>query len=204
MDTTLTRLSYTAGPALLMAYGIIRLLDGLDGTRGPGLAWTAGHVAFLIGALLLGAACVGLRRLAGPRAGLRGIAADLGLAAGLLGALATAVQAAVDVYAGLAAADRAGMGEIFDQVQSYPGVMLAVYTVGPALLFAGPIVLGGVLAAGSPRLLPVWSPVMMVVGTVLAATDLDRLPLGAACFWLAFVPAAAAYRPSRAAIPSSR
>ena len=41
------RLPFIAAPLLALTYGIIRILDGLDGSRGPGLAWTTGHLAFL-------------------------------------------------------------------------------------------------------------------------------------------------------------
>ncbi|SDI50066.1 hypothetical protein SAMN05421505_16014, partial [Sinosporangium album] len=45
------RIAFVAAPVLTFAYGVIRILDGLDGSRGPGLAWTTGHLAF-IGALV--------------------------------------------------------------------------------------------------------------------------------------------------------
>ena len=41
------RIAFIAAPLLVLAYGVIRILDGLDGSRGPGLAWTSGHIAFM-------------------------------------------------------------------------------------------------------------------------------------------------------------
>jgi multisubunit Na+/H+ antiporter MnhG subunit len=50
-------------PLLLLAYGIVRLIDGADGNHGPGRARTIGHLLFLAGFLLYAAVLVGLRRL---------------------------------------------------------------------------------------------------------------------------------------------
>ncbi len=40
-----------------MVYGLVRLLHGLDGTHGPGLLWTAGHLAFLAALILFVPSC---------------------------------------------------------------------------------------------------------------------------------------------------
>ncbi len=43
------------GPLFLLAYGLLRLVDGLDGSHGPGWAWNVGHTCFLIAFLMFGA-----------------------------------------------------------------------------------------------------------------------------------------------------
>ncbi|MGW2223240.1 hypothetical protein ACWCSD_50310, partial [Nonomuraea sp. NPDC001684] len=59
------RIAFVAAPVLTFAYGVLRILDGLDGSRGPGPAWTTGHLAF-IGALAFFAVTFHeMRRLAG-------------------------------------------------------------------------------------------------------------------------------------------
>ena len=65
------RRSALAAPVLLLAYGLLRLIDGLDGIHGPGLAWTLGHLAFaaamvLFGVLAPGSFAAVLPRRSGP------------------------------------------------------------------------------------------------------------------------------------------
>ena len=43
------------GPLFLLAYGLLRLVDGLDGSHGPGWAWNVGHAFFLVAFLMFGA-----------------------------------------------------------------------------------------------------------------------------------------------------
>ncbi|WP_157248501.1 hypothetical protein [Nonomuraea typhae] len=174
-----------AAPALLLAYGLIRLIDGLDGVHGPGWAWTAGHLAFLGSSVLFGVLFWHLVRLAVPYGGARRAVAGLGVALGWFGALATTVMAVVDLVAGFAG-DRERMGEVIDLVQSVPGVLPAVYQVGPSLLYVGMIVM---VAALAPRRVPYWSPVLMA-GTAIIPLSLDLIPVAAVCVWLALLPVA--------------
>ena len=58
-----TRLLSVLIPFLLLCYGVLRLIDGMDGDHGPGVAWNLGHTFFLAAFLLLGAFVVELRRL---------------------------------------------------------------------------------------------------------------------------------------------
>ncbi len=179
----LTRFSFVAAPVLLIVYGSVRLL--VEGSREPGAAWTIGHFAFLFGVLLFGAACEGLRRTAAASGGpTRQGVARAGAVAGLVGATAAAAQAAIDLYAGFQAADKPEMKEIFAQVQGVPGVMPAVYTVGPVFLYLGMITLLATLRGpGAVRSLAIF-----VLGTAAMATSLDLMPLGGLCYLLAFAP----------------
>ena len=61
----MTRLAAFAAPVLLLVYGLSRWADGLDGDRGNGLAWDAGHVAFFLAFVSLAALVIGLRRMTG-------------------------------------------------------------------------------------------------------------------------------------------
>jgi len=42
------------GPLCLLAYGLLRLVDGLDGSHGSGWAWNVGHTFFLAAFLMFG------------------------------------------------------------------------------------------------------------------------------------------------------
>ncbi|MBT2408757.1 MULTISPECIES: hypothetical protein [unclassified Streptomyces] len=179
----LTRFSFVAAPVLLIAYGSVRLL--VEGSKEPGAAWTTGHLAFLLGVLFFGVACEGLRRMAAASGGpVRRRVARAGMVAGLVGAAAAATQAVIDLYAGLQAADKPEMREIFAQVQDVPGVMPAVYTVGPAFLYLGMITLLAALKGRDA----VRSLALFVLGTATIVTNLDLMPLGGLCYLLAFAP----------------
>ncbi|MCW2881248.1 MAG: hypothetical protein JWQ95_5348 [Sphaerisporangium sp.] len=181
-------MTFVTAPVFLLAYGGIRLLDGLDGTRGPGVAWTTGHAAFLIGLLLYGPVVLGLRRLVVTRTTNLSVTASVGTVIALLGMAATAGQIVVDLVVGLRAADRPEMNLLFQQVQAYPGVKPAFYTVGPVLFYVGLLALVVLLAMATPRRVSGWSPVLVVAGTAAMAVNMDLIPLGAACYWLALAP----------------
>ncbi|MFD0394669.1 hypothetical protein ACFQ3Z_29655 [Streptomyces nogalater] len=65
---------------------MLRLIDGMDGHHGPGLAWNVGHLCFLAAFLLLGALVRELRALVPTATARRRTAAGAAAAAGLLGA----------------------------------------------------------------------------------------------------------------------
>ncbi|MEU8886293.1 hypothetical protein [Streptomyces sp. NPDC048442] len=176
----LTRTALVAGPLALAAYGLIRLLS----ERGvPSAGWSAGHLAMLAGVLLFIPVLLHLRRAA-PAA--RRIPAAAALAVGMLGLVATAAQAVIDLAAGFMAADRPAMVEIFQQVQDVPGVEPVVYGVVPPLFFLGLIALAA-LAALPPRT-KLFMVAALILGTVLMAVNLNFLSLGGLCFLLACAP----------------
>ncbi|GHH33930.1 hypothetical protein [Streptomyces candidus] len=180
VPSRLTRTALVAGPLALVAYGAIRLLS----ERGvPSAGWTAGHLAMLAGVLLFVPVMLHLYRAAPAR---RRVPAVVALVVGLLGLLATAAQAAIDLVAGLMANDRPAMVEIFQQVKSVPGVEPVVYGIVPPLFFLGLIALTGLAAAPArTRVLTVGA---MVLGAVLMAVNLDFLSLGGLCLLLALAP----------------
>ncbi|WP_338699323.1 hypothetical protein V2W30_23065 [Streptomyces sp. Q6] len=181
------RTAYLLGPVLFGAYGVIRLLDGLDDVRGPGLAWTSGHLCFLLGLPFFVRGFAAMRGLAGTRD--RWAVSGLWLA--VAGSVALAVQFGVDIVTGLMAADHAEMARLSDDFGSLPGAEIAFYAVGPMLFFVGQVVLA--LRLGALRKLPLWSPCLIFATTLLPFASKDLMPVGAALLLLAYVPL---WRPS--------
>lgn len=165
--------SLVVAPVLVGAYGVARIADGLDGSRGPGLAWTVGHLCFLAALVLFVQIFGRLRAMAGG-----GVVATAGYAAGLIGALALAAQFTIDLVVGFLSADHDAMGPRFEAVKAIPGVEPVVYTVVPLLFYVGMVVLVARLAAG--RRVPWWSAVLVLVQAVLPLVSKDLIPLGAA------------------------
>ena len=188
----MTRFSCHAAPALFFAYGLVRLLDGRDGDRGPGPAWTLGHLFFLAGLLLYGVVLVGLRRALSGVGGWRRYAATTATVLGAIGLLAFIRVAIIDIVVGLRAADHPGMGELFQRYENAPwGVVpAAVGEVVPVFFVVGMVALVTLLAVGRPRLLPGWSPVLVLCGFVIMTVNLDLFSIGAALLWLALAPLA--------------
>ncbi|GGT02396.1 hypothetical protein GCM10010156_70370 [Planobispora rosea] len=183
MNPRILRTPFVAAPLLVLAYGVIRILDGLDGSRGPGLAWTTGHLAFIAALILFVPIFWQLRRMAG-----RDTVATVSAVTGLAGGAAFLAQFTIDIVVGFMAADHAAMGPLFDRVQSIPGVSPVVYGVGPALFSIGQLALAVQLAfLGRVR---AWVPVLVLAYSLLPLIDKDLIPLSAVCLLVSFVPLA--------------
>jgi hypothetical protein len=194
---TLTRTSFLAAPAFILAYGVVRLVGGVGGRDGPGIAWTAGHALFLFGLLLFWVVLVGLRRQVGTTVGGQRLIANAAIVVAGAGLFAFVRVAVIDLVVGLRAADHAAMNMLFGQLKDFPGVLPGgLYAVGPLLFEVGLLALLVQLAMLRPRRLPVSSPALFFLGVVLIGINLDLLPLGAALFWLALAPAALVKRPA--------
>ncbi|MFC9325297.1 hypothetical protein [Kitasatospora sp. NPDC057015] len=193
-NSRVTRVASIAAPALLGLYGGIRLLAG---SRAPGPGWTVGHAALLAGLLLFVPVFAELRRLVAPRRPAGRVAADLLAGLAHAGLLASVGQTVIDLYVGARAADRAEQNVLFDRIQGHPGVLPAFYTVGPVLFYVGLLALLVTLATGRARRVPVWSPVLVLAGTVLMAADLDFITIGAALWLAALAPLARRTAPAR-------
>ncbi|MGV9329760.1 hypothetical protein [Streptosporangium sandarakinum] len=187
------RVAFVAAPLFVLAYGVIRLLDGLDGSRGPGLAWTSGHLAFIAALALFVPIYWRMRRLAGGNA-----LATTSAVAGTAGALALLAQFAIDIAVGFMSADHAAMSPLFEQVKAVPGVSLAVYDGGPFLFYLGQLALVVQLAVlGRVK---VWTPPLVLLDLAFPLVSKDFIPLGAICLLVSFLPLAGqAARPVRAA-----
>jgi hypothetical protein len=185
----MTRLSYIAAPALLIAYGVARLIDGLDGSYGPGSAWTIGHVFFGISLTLFGVVLFGLRREAPSYRAI----ATTAVAAALVGLLVFIRSVVVDLVVGFQGIDRADMDRIYPRYDGFPVGLPAAFTrvldnVGPALFIVGLLTLVIQLAAISPRRLPWRSPVLIAIGFACITANLDLLPVAGAGMALGLLP----------------
>ncbi len=187
----LIRFSCLTAPALLLAYGVTRLIDGLDDSYGPGPAWTIGHLFFLAGMVLFGVVLVGLCRQT-PR--LRVIAIGAAIV-GVVGLLAFVRGIMIDLIVGFRGIDRADMDRIYPRYDGWPGGMPTAFTavfdnVGPALFIVGLLALTLQLAIVRPRRLPWWSPLLVALGFALITVDLDLMPVAGAVLLLALLPMA--------------
>jgi hypothetical protein len=177
------RFSFIAAPMLSLAYGVARFLDGLDGERGPGLAWTVGHLAFLAALVCFGKVFAEIRTILGRSTGST-VAAAIGFAGiGFAGA-----QFAIDVVLGLVCGDHDAMDVAYGRIQGVPGVQAAVYDFGPLLFFVAQIALSVLLARGGK--VRWWAPLLVVVDLMVPFTDKDLIPLGAVCLLISYWPLA--------------
>jgi uncharacterized membrane protein len=176
-----SRGDFVYAPVLFGAYGVIRILDGLDGTRGPGFAWTAGHLCFLVGLFYFLRGFVAMRETAG-----RDGWSTAGLWTACVGAVAFVGQFGADLVTGFLAADHEAMSEMTSRFQDVPGFSLAFYSVGPILFFMGQLILAGRLVA--LRTLRWWAPVLVLACSLLPTVDKDLIPLGAVLLLVAYAP----------------
>ncbi|MBQ1121617.1 hypothetical protein [Streptomyces sp. B15] len=170
-----TRLLPVLIPILLLCYGVLRLIDGLDGDHGPGFAWNLGHTFFLAAFLLLGAFLVELRRLAPATTARKRTAASAAMVAGSFGAGCFVWVILGDLFSGLA--DSAPLPDLLK-------------LAGPLAFQLGTLTLLIMLAAARPSRLPVWSPALVFVAFALIAVDLDLIPLAAVCLMAGLAPLA--------------
>jgi hypothetical protein len=178
-----SRFAFIAAPLLVLAYGVIRILDGLDGSRGPGIAWTTGHLAFIAALLLFVPIFWRLRHMAGGAA-----LATVSAAVGTVGIAALVTQFAIDIVIGFMAADHDAMSPLFDQVQAVPGVQLALYDAGPYLFYVAQLVL--VVHLAVVKVVKIWTPALVLVDLMLPLIDKDLIPVGAIFLLVSFWPLA--------------
>jgi hypothetical protein len=169
------RITAIAAPVLLFLYGVLRLIDGLDGHRGPGFAWNLGHTLFLIAFVLLAGLTVGLRQLVPVTTVRARVAADLATVAGLFGAACFIWVILGDLFPGL------------HNTAPLPGPLQAG---GPIAFQVGVLGLLAMLVATRPRRIPAWTPVLLLVGFLLFAINLNLIPVGALIILFALSPLA--------------
>lgn len=201
----MTRIAFHLAPALMLAYGAVRLIDGRDGQHGPGPAWTVGHLLFLGSLLLYGAVIAGLwRRMPVAEGGrARRVIAGALTAMAAVGLVTFVRVAIIDIVVGLRAADSAEKSALSDRYADVPAVLpQAFYEIGPVLFMLGLTALLVQHAVVGPRRAAVAaSPVLVLLAFVGITANLDLLPAGAALIWLALFPHT---REQRQSIPAHR
>ncbi|MFD6425671.1 hypothetical protein [Streptomyces sp. NPDC060198] len=182
MTSTLTGGRYApalVAPLLLVLYGVLRLVDGLDGKHGPGLAWNLGHTLFFAGFLLFGVVTFGLRRIAVAATPGRHQVANVATAVSLFGIACFLWVILGDLFA------------VLDDAAPLPEQL---ELAGPLAFQLGWLVLLTLPTAATPRALPVWSPLLVLAGFLLFSVDLDLLPVGGLLLTAGLLPVA---RPRR-------
>ncbi|QKW39317.1 hypothetical protein HUT06_39175 [Actinomadura sp. NAK00032] len=204
----MSRIAFHLAPALMLAYGVVRLIDGRDGQHGPGPAWTVGHVLFLGSLLLYGGVIAGLygrvRAASGGTASR--VAAGVTTVLAAVGLAAFVRVAVIDIVVGLRAADAAEKSMLADRYADVPAVLpQAIYEIGPVFFMLGLVALLVQFAVTAPgrKAVAVMSPVLVVLGFVAITINLDLLPAGAALIWLALVPHTRDQVPSSPARPET-
>ncbi|MFD2764246.1 hypothetical protein [Micromonospora eburnea] len=157
---------------LLLGYGVLRLIGGLNGPRDKtAWPWMVGHTLFLFGIVAFGALIVGLHGLLRATSPRLGAVDDVAALAGLVGAAGFVWVILGDLFPRFA-----------DAVATPDLVLLG----GPALFELGLLTL--LVRAAVARLLPAWAPVLVLVGFGSFAVNLDLLPVGAALVLAGLLP----------------
>ncbi len=172
--TAPTRLAALLAPILLFTYGVLRFIDGLDGRRKNGPAWDVGHVCFFIAIVLFVVLAAGVWRAVRPSGGAHRYVADIAL-------VATVFGAAIFLWV--------ITGDLFASFPSLPDIL----QIGPAFFQVGTLVL--LIQRVLGRRLPVWSPVLVGLGFVAIAVNLDLIPVGAILVLVGLLPVARPRRP---------
>ncbi|MFC7529958.1 hypothetical protein [Actinoplanes sp. GCM10030250] len=167
-NSVIVRRAAVGAPILMLTYGLLRLVDGFDGHRGPGLAWNIGHLAFFAAMVLFGFLAVRLTRLV-PR-GARRVAS--------VAAVATVFGAACFLWV-----ITGDLSRSFRESAPLPEFLEAA---GPMAFTLGMLTLLGLSVAA--RRVPFWSPLLFGLGIAAITVRLDLLPLGALLLMAAFAP----------------
>ncbi|MFI7504284.1 hypothetical protein ACIBVL_38565 [Streptomyces sp. NPDC049687] len=158
------RVPAVAAPVLLFLYGVLRLVDGLDGAHGPGLAWNLGHSLFFAGLVSFGVLIVGLRRLVPDRPPWVRRVADVSVAAGLFG---------VGCFLWVTLCD------LFPELDETAPLPAPLKIVGPLAFPLGLVALLVIPATMRPRRLRADGPLLVLAGFAIFTADLDLFPVGA-------------------------
>ncbi|MFI1994031.1 hypothetical protein [Actinoplanes sp. NPDC020271] len=166
-NPVIIRRTALAAPVLLLLYGMLRFADGLDGHRGPGLLWNAGHVAFFAAMALFGVLAAGVREQFPPHHRVATVATGM-------------------TFAGVLCFLWVIAGDLSTTLRHDAPIPDVLETVGPMLFPLGVLILFGLLVAG--RRLPVWTPLLFGAGIAAITVDLDLLPFAALGIFAALTP----------------
>jgi hypothetical protein len=154
----------------MFIYGVLRFIGGLDGHHKGGPAWDVGHVAFFAAMVLFAVLAVQLRNRAPAR---QRTLATVAAAAAVLGA---------GCFLWVIAGD---LSEGFHDRWPLPDPL---QIAGPLLFVLGTLTL--LILRMRDRRLPVWSPVLFLVGYLAISVSLDLLPLGSLLVLAGLLPLA--------------
>ena len=177
-----------AAPLFMLAYGVLRWIDGVDGRHHQGsIAWNAGHLAFLASMVTFVLLAIALYRRA-----------TLGRRVGLVAAAVAVLGSGCMIWV--------IVGDLSRSFAVHHPLPVALGTIGPIGFVLGLIgLLSLQVAAGR---LPVWSPMLFFAGYTAITINLDLLPLAALLIlgatWPLARPAVSAARPARPAASTSR
>jgi hypothetical protein len=153
-------------PLSLLAYGILRWVDGLDGDRRGGAAWNVGHLFFLLSVVLFAVLADVLVRLSPWRV--------------------VALVAAGATWVGAACMGWVIVGDLSADFRAEWSLPHVLEVAGPPLFAIGLVALL-VLQVVAGRV-PVWSPVLFFLGFVAISVELDLLPPAALLITAATLP----------------
>ncbi|MFC4069421.1 hypothetical protein [Actinoplanes subglobosus] len=174
-------------PLLLLAYGLLRLVDGLDDTHDPGLLWTFAHLALFASMALFAVLATAVRKLVPPGARTPAAVAASATVAGVVCFLWTVTGALSPGFGG---------------ATPLPGPLRIA---GPLFFSLGLLTLLGLLVAA--RRAPAWSPLLFGAGVAAMIIDAGAVAPAALILLAALAPLArpadgdparAASRPARA------
>lgn len=165
------RLAALAAPLLMLFYGIMRYVDGLDGDRHNGAAWDVGHTAFFLAFVLFVVLALRLHKVVPVVAAWQRRLRDGALVAALVGAAAFLWVTLTDLFPAIPT-----------------GLPDGAFVALPVLFQLGMLTLLGQLVAA--RRLPIWSPLVMLFGFVLIAVNLDLLPFASVVILCGLAPLA--------------
>ncbi|MER7274370.1 hypothetical protein ABT369_07945 [Dactylosporangium sp. NPDC000244] len=173
-SSPLVRTGAVAAPVLLFGYGVLRLIDGLDGHRDKGAwMWNTGHVMFFAAMVLLGALAVGARRMLPSRDFGNRLASNLAVIGALAGTAAFLWVIAGDLVPS------------FADAAPLPGPLSIA---GNAVFVLGLVTLLFQLVRA--HRLPAWSPVAVLFAFLLIPVSLDLIPAAAVLLAAGLLPLA--------------
>lgn len=178
--------SYVLAGLFLLGYALIRWWSGRHGSRGPDAAWFWGHLLFLVSQVMVATVLVDLlRRLRGLHPRLPGLVTGVSVLA-LVGKYAAITQTIIDIVVGLCARDRDVMGAMFTRVQAAPGGEFRCVSGAPLRVLPRVLIQVFTLcSSGAGRLR--WWPAALLTVSLVAAVDLDLLPLSAVLLQISFL-----------------
>ncbi|WP_327586138.1 hypothetical protein OHA25_03250 [Nonomuraea sp. NBC_00507] len=183
-------LSFVTAPLLVLAGWALMRLGGTGGQE-PG--WTLAHIAWVFNTVMYAVVCVELyRRTKNTTSGGR-ILATGSLIVGVIGAGCLLIQMVIDLVVGFSTDNRTDMRALSGQIHDLPGVQVAIYDVGPVLLFLA-LIVQAIHLATQGRATALFAILVTVAVLVNGAELLVEIPLrlaqagSALILWLAFLP----------------